>query len=204
MVIPELKSGDEAAWNGLFDKYRAGLLSKTRYMLGTSSLKEKQNAEDLVQETLLKAWKQHESFRGETTSQFAKWILTILRNTYLDACRGAPKELQASTWFGITDQNTSPSAEMISLEEEADLHACLAEIELEYQEVVVLRHFEGLKFGEIAERLGIKLDVAAGRYRRGIRQLSGLVSKRVGDRAISIGSGERTVTYKRNNELKGN
>lgn len=171
-LIPELKSGNELAWNDLCDKFRIGLTSKSRRMIGASKLKSKYTPEDLVQESLLKAWKRHREFQGYTTSQLAKWLLTILKNTFLDWTRKSNRESVSPTWFDITDQNETPSQVMISEEREILLHACLASIDGKYQEVLVLRHFEGLKFCEIANRLGKKINTVAGIYRRGISRLA--------------------------------
>lgn len=176
-LIPELKSGDQDAWNRLCDKFQTGLSSKTRYLFRSRMLTKKFSPDDLVQETFLKAWKRHASFRGETTSQFAQWMLTILRNTFADWCRDLPRELTVGTWveFGV-DEDT-PSSVSISLEQEGELHACLAELDSKYQVVLMLRHFEGLKFSEIAERLELNINTVASLYRRGLGFLTDQLDK---------------------------
>ncbi len=177
ILIPGLKQGDDAAWNSLCDKFRDGLISKARYLFNSVDLNEEHSPEDLVQETLLKAWKQRATFRGTTTSQLAKWMLTILRNTLRDWCRRDPPKFNVATWFGFSDQGESPSAEFLSLEQEAELHACLAELEPRSQQVLNLRTFEGLKFSEIAEKLGLNINTVAGIYRRGILKLTEMMNQ---------------------------
>ena len=178
MIIPELKIGDEQAWNSLCDRFRAGLISKTRQLINASNLSRKVGPEDIVQETFLKAWNQRATFRGQTTSQFAKWILTILRNTFLDWCRKAPGELTVPTWYGFDADEESPSGAMISVELEAELHACMSELDARQQEVLTLRHFEGLKFVEMSERLNQNINTVAGTYRRSLARLTELLHQR--------------------------
>ena len=177
IIIPRLKQGDETAWNDLCEKFRKGLASKTRFLVRRSSSKRLFSADDLVQETFLKAWNKHSSFRGETTRQFAKWILTIQRNTFLDWCRGEKPEELVATWFGFSSPADSPSSQMISQEQEACVHACIAELPSNYQEVLSLRHFEGLKFAEIAEHMNANINTVAGIYRRGLSQLMARMEK---------------------------
>jgi len=180
-LIPDLKTGDEIAWNELCDNFRLGLISKTRFMLRTMGDRKDIVAEDLVQETFLKAWKQRATFRGDTTQQFAKWLLTILRNHFIDCCRRPVRETLLATWFGVEGDDDSPSGQLISIESESELHACLAELKPNYQEVINMRIFEGLKFHEIAEQSGANINTVASIYRRGIQQLFALIVDRRGN-----------------------
>ena len=178
ILIPELKTGDEVAWNQLCQGFQIGLIGKARFLLRTAQDRPEINADDLVQETLLKAWNQRTTFRGKSTAQFAKWLLMILRNTFVDNCRKPNPESSVATWFSFPADSKTPSANLISLEQEADLHACLADLTPKYQLVINLRIFEGLKFVEIAEITGCKLDTVASIYRRGVQQLMQLVRQR--------------------------
>ena len=87
VLIPQLKSGNESAWNNLCDKFRTALVCKTRFLIENSRIQKDYSPDDLVQETFLKAWKQHAAFRGETTPQLVKWMITILRHTFYDWCK---------------------------------------------------------------------------------------------------------------------
>ena len=176
-LIPELRSGEILAWNELCDKFRVGMQGKSRLMIRASKVELRCTPEDLVQETFLKAWEQHGSFRGETTAQLAKWLLVILKNTFLDWSRQVKPEAMVPTWFDFSGQDETPSQTLLSIEREAMLHSCLATLEPKYQEVIVYRHFEGLKFAEIAQRLDTSLNIVAGTYRRGLEQLEKAMNK---------------------------
>jgi RNA polymerase sigma-70 factor (ECF subfamily) len=177
-LIPQLKSGDEPAWNALCETFRLDLISKTRFLLRSTGGRTDVNPEDLVQETFLKAWNQRSTFRGDNTKQFASWLLTILRNHFIDCCRRPVRETELGTWFGIAGDADSPSEQMISIESESELHACLAELKPKYQEVINMRIFEGLKFAQIAEQSDRSINTVASIYRRGIEQLLAVMIER--------------------------
>ncbi len=172
--MPQLKVGDEEAWNSLCDKFRVGLDHRARKFISDSKMTSALNADDLVQESLLKAWNQIGKFKGATTAQFAAWLFTIIRNTFLDWCK-SPKHKSASAgslnWFDFDDGAESPSRIVINSELESRLYACLAELNPQFQQAIILRHFDGLKFNEIAERMKINPNTAASHYRRGIATL---------------------------------
>ena len=173
-LMPQLKIGDEEAWNNLCDKFRIGLAHRARKFITDSKITSALNADDLVQESLLKAWNQIGKFNGSTTAQFAAWLFKIIRNTFLDWCK-SPKHKSASAgsiaWFDFEDMVESPSKIVINTELESRLYACLAELNPPNQEAIILRHFDGLKFNEIAERMKINANTAASHYRRGIATL---------------------------------
>lgn len=173
-LMPQLKVGDEEAWNSLCDKFRIGLAHRARKFISDSKLTSAINSDDLLQESFLKAWKQIDTFKGATTAQFAAWIFSIIRNTFLDWCK-SPKHkstpVGSLTWFDFDDGAQSPSKIILNSELESRLYACLAELNSASQQAIILRHFEGLKFHEIAERMEIKPSTAASHYRRGIESL---------------------------------
>ena len=120
-------------------------------------------------------------FSGETTPQISSWLLTILKNTFFDYYRQAktkPKaQVEVATWFEFFQSDSTPSANLISLEDEARLHAALSELETKYQRVLMLRHFEGLKFAKIAKRLESNPNSVATLYRRGLCKLANTLER---------------------------
>ena len=127
-LIPELSTGNEPAWNELFNKFREGLAGKARQLLRRNKLEKRFSPDDLVQETYIKAWNRHATFMGQTTSQFASWILTIMKNTFRDWYRSFDEADSLTTWFDFPDRADTPSVVLMSHERESALLACLAEL----------------------------------------------------------------------------
>lgn len=173
-LMPELRIGDKLTWNKICEKFKVALTHKARKLISESNISASLSTDDLVQESLMKAWNQIEKFNGNNTAQFTAWLFKIIHNTFLDWYK-SPKlkatPSQKTTWFDFACDTDSPSKILMDEEIESRLYACLAELNEQSQEVIMLRHFDGLKFVEIAKRLKMNPNTAASIYRRGIEEL---------------------------------
>ncbi|MEM7314850.1 MAG: sigma-70 family RNA polymerase sigma factor, partial [Planctomycetota bacterium] len=144
-LIPDLREGDRHTWDRLVALFQPALLAKATVLLKGSRLQRHLSAEDLVGVTMAKAWKNHATMMGQSTYQVAKWLLTIMLNTYRDACRKnrLPEEWQDS-WVAPPDLATDPANRVEAAEEEIRLHAKIAELEPEDREVILLRFWHNL------------------------------------------------------------
>lgn len=154
-LIPDLKEGDETSWNSLVELFTPGLEGKAHVLLRNSKLKGKLAPEDLMSETFTKAWKHHRLIRGQSTFQVAKWLLTIMTNSFRDHYRkgGLPEETQPE-WELPVDLTASPESKVEAVEDEAKLHAIIAELDAGDREVLVLKYWHGLTHEQIAEKVG--------------------------------------------------
>lgn len=134
------------------------------------------DAEDLVQETLLKALRAFSSF--ETGTNFKAWIFRILRNTFLTSRTGLAamrtssldEELNESADSGpypeaAIDRDT-PELNLIRLSERESLQAAMEKLPPPLLEVILLCDVEELKYREIADVLGIPIGTAMSRIAR--------------------------------------
>src|SRR5229473_7701025 len=85
-VVAELRSGDEAAFAALAERYRRQLHVHCYRMLGSVD-----DADDLVQETLLRAWRGRAGFEGRAL--FRTWLYRIATNLCLNALERAPRRI---------------------------------------------------------------------------------------------------------------
>lgn len=177
-LIPDLRAGDNESWNRVVEKFRPALVSRARYLLANSKLKQRLDADDLVNLTFEKAWKNHQQLLGESTKQVAGWFLRIQKNAFIDQCRPQHREESHSSWYAFAANSSTGSKRVLREEQEHALHACLTEIKPEYVEVVSMRHFEGLKYREIAETLGVTEGTIVGRHRQGLKELEALLHAR--------------------------
>ena len=128
-------------------------------------------AEDLVQETVLKAISKQEKFEAGTNLQ--AWLFTILRNLFFSAHRRTQREVEdsdgvhAATMISIPDQEDRLTVQ--------DLHVALAKLPQEQREALLLIGAEGLSYEEAAESLGTKVGTIKSRVNRARNRLAELM-----------------------------
>ncbi len=151
------------------------------YNLARWLTRNEHDAEDVVQEASLRAFKFFGDFRGVNGRA---WLLTIVRNTcysWLQQNRAQEitnpfdEEIHTAE-SGILD----PAAWMLKSSDSVALKKALAELPAEFREVVVLRELEGLSYKEIADIANVPLGTVMSRLARArerLKQLLGNASK---------------------------
>ena len=180
-IVVEWRDGGpderEEVWKGLVEHFSFPLKSKANQLIRSYD-KGDIDSMDLVQETLLRGWNKKSTFHGDSLNQFGSWLFTIMQNCFLDHCRRPNKEQLLTTWFGFHDEEASTaSRKVLDKEKEAALMAAIATLPPSHQEVVCLRHLEGLKFREISEKTEGTINTVVGRYRRALASLKILIEK---------------------------
>lgn len=157
LLIRELKRGREDAYKQLVEEYGDRLL-RTCCLI----LRDRGEAEDVVQETFVKVFRKVEDFRGE--SGLYTWIYTIALNLSRD-------RLKKNTDFSIFENEQIDNIDTeIHLEKAIDrevLRKELDEINPIYREVIVLFYFEELSIKEISQLLNEKEGTVKSRLSRG-------------------------------------
>jgi len=106
-------------------------------------------AEDCAMDACIKALQNIDKYDGR--AKFSTWLVTIARNTALDAIR---KHKPIYTDNAVFLENKGGSYEIDDTPDYTELHAAISNLSEKHQEVIKLHYFEGLKYREIAERIG--------------------------------------------------
>jgi RNA polymerase sigma-70 factor (ECF subfamily) len=137
-------------------------------------------AEDLTQDTLIRAYERFELFAPGTN--FRAWLFTILTHTYLNDCeRGKRRPLttsfdtanvQGSTWeFPAPEADNDPAALLVRDTLDERLQTALDALPDEYRVAVLLVDLEDLSYQEAADALRIPIGTVRSRVSRGRSQL---------------------------------
>jgi RNA polymerase sigma-70 factor, ECF subfamily len=141
-------------------------------------------AEDLVQETCLRALRAIDRLRAE--SSVKSWLFTILRNIWLNQLRQrrtSPQliELDAdgNNVNEPADGRQDPHADYVSQIQREQVQAAIQQLPVEFREIIVLREYEELSYQEIAALLGCPTGTVMSRLARARSRLRDLLSDRL-------------------------
>jgi RNA polymerase sigma factor (sigma-70 family) len=136
-----------------------------RWLLGNGH-----DAEDVVQEAFLKAFKALDSFRG---GDARGWTLSIVRNTAMNFLRDRKGKGAAPLDGQMDPPDRAPNAERAMLEESRrrQVWQAIARLEPEFREALILREIEGLSYKEIAAVLDVPTGTVMSRLSRARQRL---------------------------------
>jgi RNA polymerase sigma-70 factor (ECF subfamily) len=194
-LLDRVKAGDERALAELFSVERDRLWRMVQARLDRR-LKGRVDPDDILQEAYLDATRRIAHFANEPSMSFFLWLRLIVGQTLVDVHRrhleaqrrdagrdvsingrGAPGASSASLAGFLVAHLTSPSQAAIRAEMEAQLGRAIDSLEPIDREVLVLRHFEELTNGEVAEVLGLQVKAASIRYVRAVARLKAILDR---------------------------
>ena len=140
-------------------------------------------AEDLLQETFLRAWRSFHTFRPGTNVR--AWLYRILMNAYIDGYRKSEREPEVVDQEDVDEfylyskvhesedyrRVGNPEEVLLNNLMDADVKGALQSLPETFRNVVILADIEGFSYKEIAEILGIPIGTVMSRLHRGRRQL---------------------------------
>jgi RNA polymerase sigma-70 factor, ECF subfamily len=185
-LIERARQGDAAGRDDLFGLCRSYLGFVARSQVETW-LRRKVDASDLVQETMLEAYRDFDRFQGGTEKEWLAWLKKILAHNAADFVRRyhgtAKREARREVTFRDPDDSLArgapepaadqptPSQEFIEIDTELRVTAALADLPEDYQEVIVLRNLQRLPFNEVAERMNRTRPAVQMLWMRAIKKL---------------------------------
>lgn len=150
------------------------------YRVATRLTGDPSQAEDLVQETMLRAFRSWSQYRSGTNAR--AWLHTILRNTFINDYRKRKREpafahLETIEPYAIyrTVADTDPEGTFFAQIVDARVLTAIDALPPDFREVLVLSDIESMSYAEIAQALQIPVGTVKSRLFRARRQLQGVL-----------------------------
>ncbi len=161
------KKADKNAACELLKIYYAEVYAYLRRLCGS-----RDDAEDLTQQTFLKAWSSLDGFAGR--SKFSTWLYRIAHNTYIDWQRrntGSTQSCPDQWWQECIDQNPGPFANLAERQLAQRLYEAVGRLDEDKKQVVHLHYYQGLSIRETAKVLDIATSTVKYRLREVFKAL---------------------------------
>ena len=178
-LVKQYVAGDSKSFEVLIERHKNRLFSYIYY-----TVKDRHKAEDIFQETCIKAITTILNGRYSESGRFLPWVTRIAHNLIIDYFR---QEKQLNTCY--TDSFSVPilnspqyseqtiEDEMVREQIYADVRNLVDYLPVEQKEVILLRHYGDLSFKEIAEYTGVSINTALGRMRYALINLRRLIKE---------------------------
>ncbi|MEZ0604504.1 RNA polymerase sigma factor [Paraburkholderia sp. IW21] len=140
------------------------------------------DADDVVQEAFMRAFRFFDTFRGDSARP---WLLAIVRRTWYTEWRRRASShevvefddtMDDATFDGWTEGGADPQTLLIRNEDVRLVHEALAQLPVEYREVLILRELEEMGYREIAMVADVPIGTVMSRLARGRRKLAALLT----------------------------
>ncbi len=173
-------SGDRKAVSQLIERHSRRVRDYIRMMVKDSDV-----AEDIFQDTFIKAVRVIDEGRYTDNGKFLSWVLRIAHNQVIDYFRAQRQNktvTEAEAGYDVlgTLRFAEKTVEdrMVAHQIECDVRALIELLPAEQREVVLMRYFGGLSFKEIAEQTDVSINTALGRMRYALINLRRMVREK--------------------------
>jgi RNA polymerase sigma factor (sigma-70 family) len=179
-LIQQYLSGNDIAIEKLINRHRTKVFTYIVLVV-----KNQQLAEDIFQDTFIKVIRSLVEGKYKDNGRFVSWVIRIAHNLIIDHFR---KEKQINTLSNddyeadifnskkFSDQNIEDL--MIKDQITNDVRQLVDELPEEQKQVILLRHYGGLSFKEIAEQTDVSINTALGRMRYALINLRKLLARK--------------------------
>ena len=180
VLLNHYLSGDRSAISQLIERHSRRVKDYIHMMV-----KDRDVADDIFQETFIKAVRVIDEGRYTDNGKFLSWILRIAHNQVIDHFRAqrlnkSVSEAEAGYdvlgTLKLSERTVEDS--MVCEQIERDVRALVELLPSEQREVVIMRYFSGLSFKEIAEQTDVSINTALGRMRYALINLRRMIKEK--------------------------
>ena len=179
VLLNSYLSGNSQAISTLIERHSRRVRDYIRMMV-----KDQDVADDLMQETFIKAVRHIDQGRYADSGKFLSWLLRIAHNQVIDFFRqkkSAKNITESEAGYGILGTlrvaENNVEDRMVASQIEADVRRLVEHLPDEQREVVKLRYYSGLSFQEIADQTGVSINTALGRMRYALINLRKMIAE---------------------------
>lgn len=153
-LMARYQAGDKPAVETIYLRYKYRILNFCWRMLGNRA-----QAEDVASEIFMSLFTS--AYKIQSDAKFSTWFYTIARNHCVDALRLRSRQRACEADQRFVENCDAPLGagdELLFKEAQSHLRAALENLSDEQKQAIVLQHYEGLSYSEIAAVLGCSLD----------------------------------------------
>ncbi len=179
-LVQSYANGNHEAFDTLLQRHQGRLLSYITQQCNNAQL-----AEDIFQETFVKAIITIKNGNYTENGKFANWLFRIARNLVIDHFRRESSESTVSTDdenFDILNRKElggdTIEDELVDIQIRDDIRSLVKSLPFAQRQVLVMRYYRNLSFKEIAEKTGVSINTALGRMRYAILNLRRMAQER--------------------------
>jgi RNA polymerase sigma-70 factor (ECF subfamily) len=165
-LVSLYQNGNDGAFEILLHRHKSRLYTAI-YLI----VKDRYKAEDLLQETFIKAVNTIKSGRYNDEGKFSAWMGRIAHNLAIDSFRKQKRypeivlEDGSKVFNSLEFAEASMEDKQVLQESKAKLRTLIKDLPVEQKQVLIMRHYLNMSFQEIAERTDVSINTALGRMR---------------------------------------
>lgn len=165
-LLPLILTKDDRAFNHVYDMY-----SKSLFAVISNLIKDRDEAEDVLQEVFVKIWKNIDSY-NESKGRFYTWIINIARNTSIDKLRSkgfnnSQKNLSSDNFVHLLDNSNKLTNQIDTI----GIREFVSKLKPKCIQIIDLLFFKGYTQQEASEELAIPLGTVKTQNRNCINDL---------------------------------
>ncbi|MBE6200131.1 MAG: RNA polymerase sigma factor [Rikenellaceae bacterium] len=177
VLLNRYLAGDRGAISQLIERHSNRVRDYIRMMV-----KDRDLADDILQETFIKAVRVIDEGRYADTGKFLSWVLRIAHNQVIDYFRSQKSSKtvnESESGYNVLGTlrfaDSTVEDKMISEQIATDVRRLVEHLPEEQREVVMLRYYSGLSFQEIADQTEVSINTALGRMRYALINLRKMI-----------------------------